>query len=93
MLQIPLWNSVFFAQTIKSRVQENQLRTFYCPRLACKGFNGVEDYITDANQLNTSLIQQIPKSYRALYVSKLILHIDAAPGREVVPRWPQVPRG
>ena len=43
LLQIQPWNSVFFTELTKSRVQENQFRIFYCPRLARKGVRRVAD--------------------------------------------------
>ena len=88
VLQIPLWNSVFFVQLAKSRVHENQLRTFYCSRLAHKGFHRVANCVTDNGQILTDLIPEMPKSYRTMYVQKLIQYIDATGGRVAIPRWP-----
>ena len=36
------------------------------------------DCVIDTGQLNTEIIPQIPRSYRAMYVHQLILYIDAA---------------
>ena len=47
LLHIPLWNSVFFHQPVKSRVLENRFRIFYCPALVAQGFQRVADCVTD----------------------------------------------
>ena len=64
LLQVPLWNSVFFKQEVKSRVQENKFRTFYSPSLAAKGMQRVADCVTESGQLDTNIIPLVPPSYR-----------------------------
>ena len=91
LLQIPLWNSVFFHQPIKSRVQENCFRTFYYPALAARGFQRVANCVTDTGQLNAAILPHIPQSYRTLYAWLLLQHIDAAHGRELRPPWSALP--
>ena len=70
LLQIPLWNSVFFKREVKSRVQENKFRTFYCPALVAKGLRTLGECATAEGQL---------RSYWELYVQLLLPYIDAPP--------------
>ena len=91
LLQIPLWNSIFFHQPIKSRVQENCFRTFHCPALAARGIQRVADCLTDTGQLNAAILLRISQSYRPLYARLLLQHIDAVHGREPRPQWLALP--
>ena len=91
LLQIPLWNSGFFHQPIKSRLQENCFRTFYCPALVARGFQRVADGVTNTGQLNAAILPRIPQSERALYARLLLQYIDIPHGREPRPQWSVLP--
>ena len=91
LLQLVLWNSAFFAQRAKSRVPENQFRTFYCPRMAKQGMLRVGDSVTALREINTETIPQFPPSYRAFYVKCLVSYIDAVAGTDPLPVMPRLP--
>ena len=91
LLQLPLWNSAFFAQRAKSRVQENQFRTFYIPRMAKQGILWVGVCATAPREINPDIIPLFPPSYRAFYVKCLVSYIDAAAGRDPLPVMPRLP--
>ena len=91
LLQIPLWNSVFFHQPVKSRVQENCFRTFYRPALVARGVQRVADCVAGTGQLNAAILLRILQSYRTLYARLLLQYIDAAHQREPRPQWSALP--